>query len=241
MKELLSRIEKLGATQKHTTQIERLVENLEKKDSLPQELQDKLSLIGNTPMKETKIAEVWKSVENDTELDADDKVIAILEVLLADGETTDLYAKGITLSDFIKFGHMAKEKVMGVTELNDAGETVYKEVESHKDLKPLSFATIKEIKKYRKKFITKFTEYSSENQTFITKLQAGDEVDIEANKEKVEKLAKEQQESMEEMNKRALEFSGISYENQTEWEQTLLANKVVAMTMGNYNPPMGKS
>lgn len=243
MKELIKKIETLSEDKKNLSQIERFVDALEEKNKLPQELQDKLSLIGNNPMKESKIAEVWKSVETDKELDEDDKIIAILDTIFAEGETTTLYEKGIGFGDFLKFGSMAKEKVMGFMEKANDETEVFKEVESHKELKPLSFATIKEIKKFRKTFLSKYTTYVAENQSFISRLQSGDEVkiNIDEEKAKIETYAKEYHDSLEAMNNRALEMSGIRYDNQTDWEQKLLANKVIAMAMGTYTPTVGKN
>jgi hypothetical protein len=228
--------------------IETLVSALDKKRDLvlPVVLKEKLDQIKITPIDEKAISLKQKEIEEmlkSGELDEREAPIELLETIFTAEEFEKLHASGITFAEFQLLGREIKDKVFDFKHLDEKGNLVYKEVDSHKDMAVLTFLERKDMRKAIRKTVNFGIEINKKLQE-ATKLNNSDS---EGNQEKITQILAEVKEIQNEvevatknLTEKALELSKLDKKTMTEWEQNLAVAKVIEMADDRYTPPAGK-
>ena len=207
--------------EKHPKKFEELAEKLQKEENytLPKVLEDKLNAIKNTPIEEKAIADKMKSSTKEMEdgnIQSDEINIEIVESIYTIDEIQKLLDTDCKLKDIAEFGARVINKVFIFKDEN--GEL--KEIESHKDLKPLAYIEKKELRKITNK---------------IRNVFAGENPYTEVNLKKFQKVQEEARDYVFEKCKY------LDIDSMSDWEKNLLVEKVKANATGHYEPQMGKN
>ena len=208
------------AIEKHPERFKELTEKLRVEDEyiLPAVLQEKLDTIKDSPLLEEKIAAKMKESVSSIEageIQADEVNLEITESLYTVEEIESLLGK-YDLKDIAEFGSRVIDKVFSLKDKD--GE--FKEVPSHKELKPLAYLERKELRKITNKTRNIFV---------------GEKKYSEENLKKFQLVQEETREYI--LNKcKYLEIDKMS-----DWEINLLVDKMKANATGNYEPAMGKN
>lgn len=257
-RKILNRLESISESKNTKDELAIFVKELkdEYEPKLPKVLEEKLNNIKNNPLDEPKIAELKNKLSKkvlDKKIDDAELFLQITEFVIDENELEQMFSDGIGLEQFAFFGKSVVSKVFDLRFLNEDKESVLKEIESQNNLKVLSYKETREIKKARiiqdNKVHKKQREYSElvkklekvnskkdktdKDNTYIKKLTAS-----------LEKVIKEYSEIATENEKIIITFIekfGIDIKDITDWEKELLIHKIVAMSEGQYTPPMGKN
>jgi len=234
-----AKIETLNNKQLKDT--EKFIENLTKKNDLPEILQIKLDGIKNNPIAEPKIAAARDKIVkalNKKEISTTDATLELIEAVYTIEEIEEIEVEyKLEIKDLIKFGNEIALKVFGKKELVD-GEEVFKEIESQNDLRPIPYS---KKRKVRDAF-QKVGDISQKALNELKKYEGKDDVKLsEKAKNKVADLDKKMNEAKELLDREVNSAHNLDTSDMTEWEKELLHDKVVANCFGNYIPPMGKN
>lgn len=197
--------------------------NLTKKTELPEIFKNKLSEIKSTPMEEEKINAKRDEILARGDVSQLDYALELVEAVYTIEEIDKINEeKELALKELVQFGIEIDNKVFGLKTIVD-GVEVYKEIESQNELKPLPYSAKKKIR-----------DLSGKTRKLMDKLQ--NENDIE----KVNAILDEVKVLNEEFTKTISSSHNLNETNMTQWEKDLLVSKLVAHSMDNYTPPLGK-
>lgn len=222
-KEILEKVETLNEHQLNVTN--EFLTNLTKETELPEIFKEKLAQLKDTPMDEPKIDAKRKEIleKQGKDFNQVDYCIEIVESVYSIEELDKICEENdVSLKDIVRFGSEIDKKVFGLTKSVD-GVEVYKEIPSQMDLKPLAYSKRKEIR-----------DISRQSRKMIEQLQQEQDMDkIGALLDEVEKLN-------ENLMKTISSSHNLNEAIMTQWEKDLLTSKLVAHSLDNYNPPLGK-
>ena len=220
-KTILEKVETLNEYQLKVT--DEFLANLTKKTELPEIFKNKLAEIKSTPMEEVAISSKKDEILARGDASQFDYVVELVEAVYSIEELDKINEENpITLKELAQFGLEIDNKVFGLKTIVD-GVEVYKEIESQNELKPLAYSKKKEIR-----------DISNKTRKLMDKLQK------EEDSEKINAILEELKELDEVFVKTISSSHNLNEANMTKWEKDLLVSKLVAHSMDNYTPPMGK-
>ena len=260
---LLGRIGIHIKTEKNRVVFQNLSDAMDKQDEykLHDSLKEKLEDIKSSPSEEPKVNDAIllaiKEIEELTKEDAFmnniqeyrvDGLISIATSVLEDDELEDMYKNGVSMEDFAEFGRLVEEKVRGFKYIDDEKGYIFKEPESHNDIKLLSFKDamsirkkIREISSMQDKVEKKFREaqnvLDSTDEDFDKKRSKNIDKKIAEAKE----ISKKVKDKAESLNDFAFKCSGLDKEELTDWEFDMAIAKMKEMADGTYTPKEGKN
>lgn len=218
---IIEKVETLNEYQLNVTN--EFLTNLTKKTELPEIFKNKLLEIKSTPMEEEKINAKRGEILARGDVSQLDYALELVEAVYTIEELDKINEdKELALKELVQFGIEIDNKVFGLKTIVD-GVGVYKEIESQNELKPLSYSAKKKIR-----------DLSGKTRKLMDKLQN------ENNVEKVTTMLDEVKALNEEFTKAISSSHNLNETNMTQWEKDLLVSKLVAHSMDNYTPPLGK-
>ena len=257
---LLSDIESLIIDEKSEKALTELVSLLKinKETKMPKALEEFLDNLKDNPIEEKEFSsfydELLKKIKT-KEIDADDAHLELALFVIGDEVIADkLFKDGVSLIEFSKLGAKSALKVFDLKYFDENEKLVFKEVESHKDMKVLSLMEIMKIKKAKNiadkktddevaktnKLLTKAQELQESKNTDKKQLKKLDEAikkfteSVKTRDEKIDNIKSD-------FTKTLLGYAGLKQKDMTKWEVDLALAKILSMCSDEYTPPLGKN
>jgi len=240
-KKVLLKLEPFVGT--HKNQIENLIKKLEteKEMKLPKEFEDKLKTIKNNPVDEEDIAVVKKELDDkvlDGEIDHTD---ALLDLVGAVYDAKDI-SPDTNINDVITFGSRLTTHIFGHKYTNDEGEEVFKEIESHKDLKPLTYKEKRDVRNKLMGLKKEINKHQKKSKEVISQLEDLDITEEKAQslKDELKAMTDDIDKLIKDIRKDIIKMSNLKTKDMSDWEEELLYQKLIANANGSYAPVQGK-
>ncbi len=257
---LLSDIETLVTDKNSEKAILEIVNflKLKREIEIPKALEKYLDGLKNNPVDEKEFNIFYEELQEkilSKEIDDNDASLELsLFVIGDDGISDELFKDGVSLIEFSKLGVSASLKVFDLKYLNDDGKLVFKEIESHKDMKVLSLMEIMKIKKAKSIADKKTDDEIAKTNKLLTKAQKlqdsknTDKKQLKKLDEAIEKFTKSAKIRDEKIaniksdfTKTLFGYAGLKQKDMTKWEVDLALAKILSMCSDEYTPPLGKN